>query len=223
MQIVSVNIGREQALHRDDGRLYRSSINRHPVEDPVELGATGFAGDQVSDRKHHGGYSKAACCYPHEHYPHWSDRLDREMTVPSFGENLTTSGLLEHEVCIGDVFRIGSAQHGTSRSGGALVQVSQPRQPCWKLAQIHRQPEFPQWIDETRYTGFYLRVLEPGPVTRGDVVELINRPHPGLTIAWATETLLTKPPARERLERLLALPELSLAWREQVANKLAQC
>src|ERR1051325_11063003 len=107
MRVVSLNIGRPQ-LRLKEGRPYSTAINRRPVDGPVELTATGFVDDRVSDSKNHGGPDKAVCCYPVEHYAYWRERLAAEMPLPSFGENFTTEGLLEEDVCIGDTFDVGT-------------------------------------------------------------------------------------------------------------------
>lgn len=210
MRVVSVNVGRPVVLLRND-RRYSTAINKRPVTGPVELTPAGFVGDRVADLENHGGPDKAALCYPSEHYDYWRQRLGRDLDVPAFGENLTLSGLLEEEACLGDLFRI----------GGAAVQVSQPRQPCWKLAAKHDKPELVRWVNETCYTGFYVRVNEPGGITAGDEIALLDRPYPELTVALATRTLLARPADRELLSRLAELPVLSASWREETARRLA--
>lgn len=209
MRIVSLNIGRP-TLQMRQGKPYSTAINRRAVEGPASLTATGFVDDRVADDRHHGGPDRAVCCYPSEHYRLWANRLGVPFPTPSFGENFTTEGLLEEEICIGDTFR----------AGGAVVQVSQPRQPCWKLANKHRSPELPAWMIETGFTGFYVRTLTPGTVSPGDALELVERPHPGATIRLAVHTVLLNGD-RENLEQLVSLPELSASWREQIGRKLA--
>ncbi|MCZ6699736.1 MAG: MOSC domain-containing protein [Planctomycetota bacterium] len=208
MRVHSLNIGRPQLLVRGHRRL-SSAINRRPVNRPVELDETGFDGDRVSDLKVHGSPDQAACCYPHEHYAHWSDALGVEMQVPGFGENLTTEGLLEAAVCVGDTLRVGRA----------TVQISQPRQPCGKLALKHDRPDLPQLVNSVAYTGFYLRVIEPGPVTPNDEITLLERPHHDLTVERLTRTMLDSSADRSLLNRLASLPELSRSWRDRFAKK----
>lgn len=153
MRVVSLNVGRPQIV-LSGGQQYSTSINRRPVQEPIEATPLGFVGDRVSNDKVHGGPDKAICCYPHEHYSHWSGILGRALEVPSFGENLTTLGMLECDVCIGDVFRV----------GGAEVQVSQPRLPCSKLAMKLAEQRIIRWIIENQFSGFYFRVLRAGVV-----------------------------------------------------------
>ncbi|NUQ46226.1 MAG: MOSC domain-containing protein [Phycisphaerae bacterium] len=209
MRIVSLNVGRPQLFMRN-GRTISSAINRRPVAGPVTLTPSGLTDDRVSNSNVHGGPDKAACCYPIEHYATWRDRLGAELPPPSFGENFTTEGLLETAVRVGDVYRI----------GGAVVQVSQPRQPCNTLALKHNEPRLPRWINELGYTGFYLRVLTPGAVQTGDVWTLEQPGAADLTIA--TLTRLPHDPAADRsmLARLAELPELSRSWRGHMRRKL---
>ncbi len=208
MHVVSVNVGRPMLVVRD-GRTYSTAINRRPSAGPVELGPEGFAGDRVSDLKHHGGPDKAACVYPFDHYDYWTGRLGRELAVPSFGENLTTQGLLETEVCIGDTFRIGAA----------TVQVTQPRQPCFKLAGKHAEPRLIRWINEIGYCGFYVRTLAPGAIGPGDAIELLARPAPDMPVARALRIMLDKAAPREEVEALLAVEALSQAWRTDLQTR----
>lgn len=208
MHVVSLNIGRPQLFTRD-GRTISTSINRRPVHESVDLTITGFAGDRPSNQEVHGGVDRAACCYPHEHYAHWRDVLGGEVEVPAFGENLTTHGALETEVCVGDVYRI----------GGATVQISQPRQPCGTLAMWIGHSHLPKWVNEAGYTGFYLRVLSPGSVRAGDEMTLIERPLVGATILALTRLMLDKEAPIERLEEASAMVELSESWRTKLAKR----
>lgn len=209
MQVLSLNIGRPQIVLRG-GRQYSTAIDRRPTDARVFAEPTGFVNDRVSNDRVHGGPEKAICVFPHEHYAHFSARLGRDLAVPAFGENLTTLGLLETDVAIGDSFRVGSA----------VVQVSQPRQPCGTLAEKHGRRELIAWINESQFCGWYFRVVQPGEVATGDTLQRLDRPHPDATIAWAMQTLLHPAKPLAALERLLSLPELSAAWRKQATARL---
>ncbi|MCP4246336.1 MAG: MOSC domain-containing protein [bacterium] len=176
MTVISISVGRPQIVIHE-GRQYSTSINRTPVDGPVALTDRGFVGDRVADSERHGSPDQAVCCYPHEHYALWADQLGRAPDIPAVGENLTTTGMLEHEVCIGDTYRVGKA----------LLQVSQPRGPCWKLANKHDAPQLVRWIKETRFSGFYFRVLEPAEISAGDPIELVSQINPGQTVAAALQ------------------------------------
>lgn len=209
MKVISVNVGRPQIVMKGE-RQYSSAINRRPVNGPLELTADGFVGDRVSDLRWHGGPDKAACIYPFDHYAFWEERLGRELPVPSFGENLTTEGLLEAQVCIGD----------TLRFGRALTQVTQPRQPCFKLANKLDESRMIKWINERGWTGLYVRTLKPGMVAAGDAIELLDRPRPHMTIARAMQIMLDKKGSPDDMQELLSVPELSDAWRKELQERL---
>lgn len=209
MRLISLNIGRPQIVLRD-GRQYSTAINRHRAASRIAVGVEGLEGDRVADRNVHGGPDKAVCCYPREHYSHFSELLGHELAVPAFGENFTTAGLLESEVCVGDTYRVGTA----------VVQVTQPRQPCFKLANKHRQPQIIEWIYETGFCGFYFRVLQLGEVGSGDAFEPAGRFHEDLTIARLL-AIRADPQAEPQLwNRLADLPELSDSWRQHFARRV---
>ncbi|GHH29624.1 molybdenum cofactor sulfurase [Lentzea cavernae] len=139
---------------------------------PVEVGAPGLAGDEQGDRENHGGPDKAVLLYPGEHYAAWAQEVG-ELATPAFGENLTTSGLLESDVVLGSVYSVGSV----------LLQVTQPRRPCYKLAAHHGIKDMAVRTQSTGRTGFYCRVLQPGSLAAGDALELTTRPSHGITAA----------------------------------------
>lgn len=209
MRVVSLNVGEPESLTYE-GRSFTSSINRKPAACAVMLETLGFDGDRPGNEQVHGGHDRAVCCFPHEHYPYFSRMLGVSLEVPAFGENLTTEGMLESEVCLGDVYRIGRA----------AVQVSQPRQPCGTLAARNRSSHLPRWINEKAWCGFYFRVLEVGAVSPGDEITLMRRVHPGITIEVLTRIMLDKRAARDRLVECVSLPALSHSWRDRFERRI---
>lgn len=154
-----------------------SGIFKAPVDRPLWLSATGFVGDEQADTRRHGGPEKAVHHYPAEHLPFWRRELDGAVLGPgAFGENLSTTGLDESRVCVGDTFTLGTA----------IVQVSQGRQPCWKLDRRFGTRGVARRMQAARNTGWYYRVLQPGLVQRGDRLVLVGRPEP----AWPLSRLL---------------------------------
>jgi MOSC domain-containing protein YiiM len=135
-------------------------------------GTNGLAGDTQVDRDHHGGEYKAICVYADEHYPYWEQRLGRALPRPAFGENFTTTGLVEQSVWIGDVFRVGEA----------LVEVVQPRGPCATLAAFLEEKMLAVWVEEQGFTGWYLSVVKPGVVRPGDAILLEERRGTGVSV-----------------------------------------
>lgn len=171
--IAQLFIGRVRPL-APEGQL--SGIVKHPATGPVFLGPTGLKGDEQGDPRHHGGSEKALHQYPAEHYQALAQRwpeLTEQLGAGVLGENVSTRGLTEHNVCIGDILRM----------GGCRVQVSQPRQPCWKINHRLGVSGASLFIAETGITGWYYRVLEPGPLAAGDPIALLERPCPELSLA----------------------------------------
>lgn len=176
-RVLSVQVGQPQTRTRPDGKTWRSAIGKTPVAGAVFLGRENVAGDRQSNRKYHGGADKAVCVYSSEHYDRWRDELSRpDQAFGSFGENLTTAGLLETEVYLGDVYTFAS---------GAAIQVCQGRVPCANVAHYWDAPELPARMRETGFTGFYCRVLTEGVIESGDALTLADRVFPEWTIARA--------------------------------------
>ena len=187
--LCELNVGAPRALHH--GRVVvQSGIDKTPVAGACWLGEAGLAGDTQVDRRNHGGPDKAVCVYPSEHFAYWSERLGVPIGPGGFGGNFTTVGLDETTVHIGDVYRVGET----------LVQVSQPRAPCFKLAARHRAPRLPLWVQQTGWSGFYLRCLRPGWVRAGDRIELVRQLDDRLSIADANRILYgDMAPERQRM------------------------
>jgi MOSC domain-containing protein YiiM len=171
------------------------------------LGYEGFRGDEQSDRRFHGGADKAVCVYPGEHYGYWQRELgQREIGPGAFGENLTVSDLREDQVCVGDVLR----------AGEALVQVSQPRQPCWKLARRWRVKDLALQVERTGFTGYYLRVLRHGWVSAGDTVVREERPFPQWSIEECNQVMHHRKKDRAAALALSECPALSASWKDSL-------
>jgi MOSC domain-containing protein YiiM len=193
------------------GKQVRSGFVKTTVPGPVAFGADGLEGDVVVDLRVHGGPDKAICCFPREHLAHFGAAIDRPPLAPgAFGENLTVEDLLEPDVCIGDVFRL----------GGGLVQVSQPRGPCFKIGARWGAHALPGQVARERRSGFYFRVLEPGAVRPGDAIVLEER-RSAVTV---DEVMRVTYPERHDVagrERVLAVPELAAQWRAGLAKRRA--
>jgi len=208
MRIVSLNVGLPSA-QRYEGQQVITGGAKKPVPRAV-LRFGNFVGDRQADGINHGGLEKAVCVYPFDHYPYWSRRLGRDLKPGAFSENLTVIGAIETEVCVGDVFRIGEA----------LVQVSQPRMPCAKLAGKNRSKMLPKLIANVGYTGFYMRVLSEGMEAAGDDFDL-ERAHPDrITIAEVNSIIYEKSYDVALIERLAELPEFSEVGRTLFAQRL---
>ncbi|RUS47116.1 MOSC domain-containing protein [Cohnella sp. AR92] len=207
-RLVSINIGKVlEGTFK--GKAALSGIYKEPVAQPVRLGLTGIEGDEQADLVNHGGPDKAVCVYSRDHYPHWERVLGRSLPIGAFGENFTVEGLSENEVHIGDTYRIGDA----------VVQVSQPRQPCWKLAMKWSLDELPVLVTEKGATGFYFRVLEPGLVGTGDV-RLLERHPARITVTEANRVMHGDRTDKDGLRKMLSLDALADSWKNTFAKRL---
>jgi len=209
MKIRSLQIGMPETVEVG-GKEKVTGFCKRPVAGPVHLGPEGPAGNGVADTKHHGGVDKAICCYPHEHYAYWEARVGHPLGEAAFGENFTTEGATEETVHIGDRFRVGSA----------VVEVTQPRQPCSTLAFVWERKGLVKEVEESGRTGFYLRVVEEGEVAAGDTIELLAADPAAISVAEAYRIHRGRKRDSESVRRLLAVVALSAAWREELERSL---
>lgn len=208
-QVVSLQIGMP-VTYEYEGKEWRSGIYKQPVGAPVLLTRTGFDGDGQADMENHGGPDKAVCVYCAGHYPYWSRLLELELPPAAFGENITVSELDEKEVSIGDIYRMGEA----------LVQVSQPRQPCYKLGYKYNRPDMPLLVQNNGFTGYYFRVLEEGFVKPGDAIVPVERSPHGMRVEEANRIMYRQRTDIGSIRSLLEVPELSESWRKQLTKRL---
>lgn len=208
--ILSLQVGLPQTRlsDMDDGqeRAWTSAIGKAPTSGRVALGRTHLAGDGQADLKHHGGTDKAACCYPAAHYAGWRALLDRseaEFGHGAFGENFTLQEQTEDDACVGDVYAV----------GGAVVQISQPRMPCWKTGRLWDREALPGEMVARGQTGWYLRVLQEGEVGAGDRLTLRERPLPRWTVARVNQAMYVDKADAALARELGQLPLLAEAWR----------
>ncbi len=193
-----------------DQQPWFSGFVKTPVAGSVDVSVLGLAGDGQADRKHHGGPDKAILAYNGRHYSKWSAERDRtDWAGGMFGENFTLDDLSEDDVCIGDSYSVGQV----------TVQVTQPRQPCWKLGRRCGDPGLPKRVIQTARCGWYLRVLTAGSVEANQPFELIDRPHPDWSVSVAHRLMYEKKPDRDRLSHLAALPQLSYSWQQELLAK----
>lgn len=189
-------------------RPWTSAIAKDPVDGPRWLHATHLEGDAQADREHHGGMEMAVLAYAEAHYAAWHAELaPLRLPYGAFGENLTVSGLTEAHVSIGDTFELGEA----------VVQVSQPRSPCWKLARRWKVPDLAARVQKTGRTGWYLRVLKEGLVAPGQELVLVERPFERFTVALVSR-VLAAPHAFEEAAELAACPLLAETWRRRIGR-----
>jgi MOSC domain-containing protein YiiM len=208
--IASLHVGLVRPL---GPKAVPSGIVKHPVDRAVHLTRIGFLGDEQGDRKHHGGPDKAVHHYPFDHYAAWRAELGEQPLLGAagaFGENLSTSGLTEAEVAIGDRFRL----------GGALLEVTQGRQPCYRLNLRFAIADMALRVQHSGRSGWYYRVLEEGPVAAGDMLQRVERRHPEWTIDRLRRVLYVDVLDREALSAVAALSDLPERWRRIAEQRL---
>ncbi len=203
MIIQSLNIGlpKKELFH---GKEFITGMCKKPVTGPIVLMMQGFEGDGVGDLKHHGGSDKAVCVYAIDNYEYWEKALARKMPDAAFGENLSVMGMKEDDICIGDIYRVGTA----------TVQVSQPRQPCSTLAARYGREDFVKLVVDSGRTGFYFRVLEGGTIKVGDGLLPVEQDPRRVSIAFANRIFHADRKNRKGIESVLAVPALSESWQK---------
>jgi len=210
MKIISLNVGKPQLVIVNEQPV-STGIFKEPIAGRAMLRTLNLDGDRQADLSVHGGPYKAVYVYPSEHYPFWKHELP-EMELPwgVFGENLTTTGLFENEIHIGDHFRLGSAE----------VQVTQPRMPCYKLAiRFERNDIIKRFLASER-TGFYLSVLKEGEVGAGDEFELLERDTSAVRVVDVVRLYSSNKGNTDLLQRAIATEALPNSWREHFRERL---
>lgn len=195
-------------------RAVPSGIDKQPVTGPRRLTRTGIVGDAQGDPRHHGGPDKAVHHYPFQHYAAWIadlGPLPRLGQAGGFGENLSIAGLDEMTVAVGDVFRLGTA----------LIEVSQGRQPCWKLNIRFGIADMARRVQQTGRTGWYYRVLEEGEIAAGDALTLVERRAADWPLARLWRILYVDVLNRDELRAMAAQPRLPEGWRNYAEKRLA--
>jgi MOSC domain-containing protein YiiM len=212
MRLLSVNVSQPKEV-RQNGKIITTGIFKESVPGRVMLRALNLDGDGQADLNAHGGVHKAAYAYSIENYEYWKRELGRDdFRYGQFGENFTVEGMLEDVVHLGDVFRV----------GGAMVQISEPRAPCAKLALKMGLPQFPKRFLASERVGFYLRVLREGEVGAGDVIEQVEAEPERMTVRQFVHLAYFDEGNLEGVRRALRIRGLPPDWREWLEDVLAK-
>lgn len=208
--LLSVNVSLPEVLGRHRGHDIHSAIAKRPAAGPVlHLDDLNLEGDRQADLRVHGGPDKAVYAYPSEHLPAWSAELGQVLGPGAFGENLTTAGAVEADVAIGDVWAWGDA----------LLQVAQPRWPCFKLALHRRTGDMQARFRRSDRTGWYLRVLRAGDVPVAGPIRVAERDGAGVSVLDAHRATFPGVPP-EAATRVVSVPALADEWRHIVERVL---
>ena len=210
-RVLALRVGRARPSLPHRGRMMHTGFLKDPLDGRTALGPLGFDGDEQGDLRIHGGVDKAVCCYPSEHFPHWRETINPEIDSGAFGENLTLAGLTEADVFVGDTYTLGDA----------VVQVSQPRGPCVKVAARWRSRTLVRLMGEELRAGWYLRVLEPGGVAVGDTMELVSRVSE-VSVAEVLRVTYRDRHDVEAMRVVRDVPELAEQWRGALDSLLAR-
>jgi len=210
VKLLSINVGLPREVEWR-GKVVRTSIFKAPVSGRVRVTRLNVQGDRQSDLSVHGGAGKAVYAYPSEHYAFWRNELpDMDLPWGAFGENLTTEGLSEDKVHIGDRFRAGSTE----------FTVTQPRMPCFKLAIRFNRPDLVKRFLRSGRTGFYLAVSQEGNIGAGDSLDLVAEDNGHVTVADIVGLYAADAPNQGLLRRASELSALPEGWREYFRERL---
>ena len=206
IRIDSIHVGKPKT-YAGPGGVWRSSIFRERIAGPVRLELGGLAGDEVADKEHHGWPNMAVCCHTLDDYVFWNRQLDLALQPGGVGENWTLAHAHEDDICLMDIYDVGTAQ----------VQVSKPRTPCQKQGKRVGRSDWVRLTIQELRTGFYLQVLEAGIVQAGDTWRLVARPHPGVTLKAVNRCVYQAydPALAEQMERMTALDAF---WQDKLAQ-----
>jgi len=213
--VISIQVGLPQTLGVKGAsdpmdRPWTTGFFKTPIEEKIWLGLTNLVGDGQADLKNHGGVEKAVLAYAAEHYPIWREGLQLpDLSYGAFGENLTIADQTESSVCIGDIYDLGEAQ----------IQVSQPRQPCWKLSRRWRIRNLALQVQKNGRTGWYFRVLKEGNIEPNQPLILRDRPYPQWTVTRANQIMHQEKNNKESAAKLAACPLLASNWQLTLSRR----
>ncbi len=208
ISIKSINIKGKVELLKAEHQSVKTAYCKEPINaESIFLTHTGFSGDMVADKKHHGGNDKAICCYNADRFAYWKQELDLDLTYAAFGENLTLEGesALEENVFVGDRYQLGEA----------IVEVSEPRGPCYIIGIRYNYKQFPLLCQKTGYTGFYLRTIKEGLVKPTDKLSHLSSHPEKISVMHINHIRYHDFKNKTELQRLVNLEELTLEWREK--------
>jgi MOSC domain-containing protein YiiM len=209
-RIVSIHIGKVAPLGPES---VLSGFVKHTVHEPVTVTQSGLVGDEQADLTVHGGPDKAVYGYGAANYLNWRQEYPQhvDLLVPGgLGENLAIDGLRENDLCVGDIHAIGTTR----------LQVCQPRQPCFKFALRFNDKHMPKAMIRSGRSGWYYRVLEPGTINSGNLVELIERPNPNFPFTRLVELISFGKVTTAELEQLQDMQGLALNWQQRAREML---
>lgn len=208
IELKNFSIGLPKQIKYSDDKEMISGICKETVEEAF-LSKEGFHGDGVADLRFHGGPDRAVCVYPYEHYTQWKEEFGEILPPSAFGENLTVSNMLEAEVHIGDIYRIGDA----------VIQVTQSRIPCSTITKRTNLPLLLKRMVETGYTGYLCRVLEEGIVKQDSEITLLERDTDQVSVLFSNQIYFHHSKDLEAVKQIVEVPALASEWKKSLIKK----
>lgn len=209
IELKNFSIGLPKKMKVENDKEIVTGICKQSIDEAF-LTKEGFQGDGIADRRYHGGPDRAVCIYPYEHYSLWETEFNNIFPSSTFGENLTVSNMLEKDVYIGDIFRIGEA----------VIQITQGRIPCSTITKRTNNPSLLKKMVQTGSTGYLCRVLEEGNVRKDSKITLLESHPKEVTILYANEIYFHDQKNVEGIKKVLGVQELANEWRELLVNRL---
>jgi MOSC domain-containing protein YiiM len=209
IELKNFSIGLPQKMKYGNDKVIDTGICKQTTEEAF-LTKEGFRGDGVADLRYHGGPDRAVCVYPYEHYSLWETEFNNTFPSSTFGENLTVTNMLEKDVYIGDIFRIGEA----------VIQITQGRIPCSTITKRTNNPSLLKRMVQTGFTGYLCRVLEEGSVRRDSKITLLESHPKEVTILYANEIYFHDQKNVEGIKKVLGVQEMANEWQELLVNRL---
>ena len=206
--IHTLAVGMPKELHYSKDQIMITGIEKQKVHE-VYLATRGFVGDDVADKKHHGGPDRAVCLYPVEHYIQWEKELGKTLPTAAFGENLTVTNMLEADVCIGDIYKIGDA----------VIQITQGRIPCSTIDKYTEANTLLKRLIETGYTGFLARVLNEGTICADSKIELIEKHPARISVLYCNEVYFKNNDALA-MKRIQSVDALAEVWKRKLEKRI---
>lgn len=210
MKVLSVNVGKsKEVIFRD--KIFKTGIYKQSISGEVQVNKFNLLGDEQVDKRVHGGLWKAVYVYPFEHFSVWEKRFPKlELNFGSFGENITSKGLLENEICIGDILQIGTCK----------FTVTEPRLPCFKFNIRLDEPKAAKFMVEKSLSGFYLRVLEEGNISEGNKIKVIEKGFGQVPISDLNEFLLNEKMNSAHLTNILQIESVSPKIKSKILERI---
>lgn len=209
IELKNFSIGLPKKMKYGHDKEIDTGICKQTIEEAF-LTKEGFQGDGVADLRYHGGPDRAVCVYPYEHYSLWEKEFKNTLPSSTFGENVTVTNMLEKDVCIGDVFRLGDA----------VIQVTQGRIPCSTITKRMNNPSLLKRMVQTGFTGYLCRVLEEGNVRKNSKITLLESHPKQVSILYGNEVYFHKQKDVEGIKRVLGVQELACEWQKTLVNRL---